>query len=65
MAKSAVPTLKAELMDRHPFHTREPARVAILENVGGFYNRMRRLSSLGGESTGDYEAARMKEATVA
>ncbi len=36
-----------------------------MENVGGFYNRMRRLSSLGGESTGDYEAARMKEATVA
>ncbi len=38
MAESFVSTLKAEVVDRHRFPTREAARVAIFEYVEGFYN---------------------------
>ncbi len=65
MAESFVSTLKAELVDRHRFSTREAARVAIFEYVEGFYNRTRRHSALGYESPIDYEAATMEEAAVA
>ena len=65
MAESFVSTLKAELVDRHRFSTREAARVAIFEYVEGFYNRTRRHSALGYESPVDYEAATMEEAAVA
>ncbi len=48
MAESFVSTLKAELVDRNRFPTREAARVAIFfEYVEGFYNRNRRHWSLG------------------
>ncbi len=60
MAESFVSTLKAELVDRHRFPTREAARVAIFEYVEGFYNRVRRHSSLGYESPSDYETATME-----
>ncbi|MDP9485181.1 MAG: IS3 family transposase [Actinomycetota bacterium] len=65
MAESFVSTLKAELVDRHRFPTREAARTAIFEYVEGFYNRSRRHSSLGYESPEDYETARMGGAAVA
>ena len=65
MAESFVSTLKAELVDRHRFPTREAARVAIFEYIEGFYNRTRRHSSLGYESPQDYEAARMEGVAVA
>ena len=65
MAESFVSTLKAELVDRHRFSTREAARVAIFEYVEGFYNRTRRHSALGYESPIDYQAATMEEAAVA
>lgn len=65
MAESFVSTLKAELVDRHRFPTREAARVAIFEYVEGFYNRTRRHSSLGYASPIDYEATTMEEAAVA
>lgn len=65
MAESFVSTLKAELVDRHRFPTREAARVAIFEYVEGFYKRTRRHSSLGYESPLAYEAARMEEVAVA
>ncbi len=65
MAESFVSTLKAELVDRHRFPTREAARVAIFEYIEGFYNRNRRHSSLGYASPIDYEAATMEEVAVA
>ena len=65
MAESFVSTLKAELVDRHRFSTREVARVAVFEYVEGFYNRTRLHSALGYESPVDYEAATMGEAAVA
>ncbi len=65
MAESFVSTLKAELVDRHRFPTREAARVAIFEYIEGFYNRMRRHSSLDYESPQAYEASTMEEAVVA
>jgi putative transposase len=65
MAESFVSTLKAELVDRHRFPTREAARVAIFEYIEGFYNRVRRHSSLGYESPVDHEATTMQEAAVA
>ena len=65
MAESFVSTLKAELVNRHRFPTREAARVAIFEYIEGFYNRVRRHSSLGYESPQAYEATTMEEAAVA
>jgi len=65
MAESFVSTLKAELVDRHRFPTREAARVAIFEYIEGFYNRARRHSSLGYESPEDFEATTMEEVVVA
>ena len=64
MAESSVWTLKAELVDRNRFPTREAAKVAIFEYVEGFYNRNRRHSSLGYASPSDYEEATMKEVAV-
>ena len=65
MAESFVSTLKAELVDRHRFPTREAARVAIFEYVEGSYDRTRRHSSLGYESPVGYEATTMGEVAVA
>jgi putative transposase len=65
MAESFVSTLKCELVHRHRFPTREAARVAIFEYIEGFYNRVRRHSSLGYESPSDYEATTKKEVAVA
>ena len=65
MAESFVSTLKAELVDRHRFPTREAARTAVFEYVEGFYNQRRRRSSLGYESPADYEAATIEEVAVA
>ncbi len=65
MAESFVSTLKVELVDRHRFPTREAARVAIFEYIEGFYNRVRRHSSLGYESPQAYETSTMEEAAVA
>ena len=57
MAESFVSTLKAELVDRHRFPTREAARVAIFEYIEAFYNRIKRHSALGYASPVDYGAA--------
>ena len=64
MAESFVSTLKAELVDRHRFPTRAAAKMAIFEYIEGFYNRVRRHSSLGYASPSDYEASRMEEVAV-
>jgi transposase InsO family protein len=60
MAESFVSTLKVELVDHHRFPTRGAARMAIFEYIEGFYNRMRRHSSLGYESPQAYETSTME-----
>lgn len=43
-------TIKAELIWRHPWHTRRAAELAIFEYINGFYNPRRKHSALGWKS---------------
>jgi transposase InsO family protein len=43
-------TIKAELIWRHPWHTRRLAELAIFEYINGFYNPRRKHSTLGWKS---------------
>jgi putative transposase len=63
--ESFVASLKCELLYRHRFLGREAARTATVDYIEGFYNRVRRHSSLGYLSPADYEQATMKEVAVA
>ena len=63
--ESFVASSKTELLHRHHFLTREAARTAIFDYIEGFYNRVRRHSSLGYSSPADYEQATMQEVAVA
>jgi putative transposase len=65
MAESFVSTLKAELVSRLKFPTRQAARTAIFEYLETFYNTRRLHSSLGYRSPSDFEEARIGEANVA
>jgi putative transposase len=65
ISESFVASLKCELLHRHRFLTREAARAAVFDYIEGFYNRVRRHSSLGYLSPSDYEQATMKEVAVA
>jgi putative transposase len=65
MAESFVSTLKAELVSRLGFPTRQAARTAIFEYLETFYNPRRLHSSLGYRSPSDFEQARIGEANVA
>ena len=65
ISESFVTSLKCELLHRHRFPTREAARKAIFDYIEGFYNRVRRHSSLGYFSPSDYEQATMEEVAVA
>ena len=56
VVESFFATLKKELIKRQTWCTRQQARSAIHEYVGGFYNSRRRHSSLGGVSPADFEA---------
>jgi len=63
-----VASLKCELLHRHRFVSWEAARTAVFDYVEGFYNRVRRHSSLGYLSPAEYEQAPMeaiKEVAVA
>lgn len=48
-------TLKAELVYRERFKTRQEAKAKIFEYIEVFYNRQRRHSSLGNQSPVDFE----------
>lgn len=48
-------TIKAELIWRHPWHTRRAAELAIFEYINGFYNPRRRHSALGWKSPVAFE----------
>jgi transposase InsO family protein len=65
ISESFVATLKAELVSRFRFPTRQAARTAIFEYLETFYNRTRIHSSLGYRSPADFEEDRMEEASVA
>jgi len=65
MAESFVSTLKAEMVSRHRFPTREAARTAIFEYIEGFYNPTRRHSSIGYMSPADYEQVIAREVKAA
>ena len=65
LAESFVSTLKAELVSRLKFTTRQAARTAIFDYLEAFYNTRRLHSSLGYTSPQDFEEDRIEEASVA
>jgi putative transposase len=65
ISESFVASLKCELLYGHGFPSREAARIAIFDYIEGFYNRVRRHSSLGYLSPDDYEQATIEEVAVA
>jgi putative transposase len=65
ISESFVASLKTELLYGHRFLSREAARTAIFDYIEGFYNRVRRHSSLGYLSPSDYEQATMEEVAIA
>jgi putative transposase len=65
MAESFVSTLKAELVSRMRFPSRQAARTAIFDYLETFYNTRRLHSSLGYMSPADFEEDRIEEASVA
>ena len=65
MAESFVSTLKAELVSRMKFPTRQAAKTAIFEYLETFYNTRRLHSALGYKSPAAFEEDRMEEARVA
>jgi putative transposase len=65
ISESFVASLKCELLHGHPFLDREAARTAVFDYIEGFYNRVRRHSSLGYLSPSEYEQATIKEVAVA
>jgi len=65
MAESFVSTLKAELVSRIKFPSRQAAKSAIFEYLEAFYNTRRLHSSLGYRSPADFEEGRMGDAKVA
>jgi putative transposase len=65
MAESFVSTLKAELVSRMQFPTRQAAKSAIFEYLETFYNSRRLHSALGYRSPADFEEDRIGEANVA
>lgn len=67
MAESFVSTLKAELVSRLEFPSRQAAKTAIFEYLETFYNTRPQaaLISLGYRSPADFEKDRMEEASVA
>ena len=65
LSESFVATLKAELVSRARFPSREAAKMAIFEYLEVFYNRTRLHSSLGYRSPSDFEEGRMREGSAA
>lgn len=64
LAESIVATLKAELLYRSSWPTRQVVRTAI-EYIEGFYNTRRRHSALGHMSPAEFEEVRLGEEDAA
>jgi transposase InsO family protein len=60
-----VASLKCEPLHGHRFPNREAARKVNFDYIEGFYNQMRRDSSLGYLSRDDCERATIEEVAVA
>lgn len=68
ISESFVASLKSELLlphEGHRFVGREASRTAVFDYIQGFYNRVRRHSSLGYLSPAEYEQATMEGVAVA
>lgn len=65
MAESFVSSLKAELVSRMEFPTRQAAKTAIFDYLEAFYNTRRLYSALDYRSPADFEKGTMGEAGVA
>jgi putative transposase len=65
MAESFVSTLKAELVSRLEFPSRQAARTAIFEYLETFYNSRRLHSALGYKSPQEFEEDTIGETNVA
>ncbi len=65
MAESFVSTLKAELVSKLRFPTRQAAKTAIFEYPETFYNTRRLHSALWYMSPAAFEENRIEEASVA
>jgi putative transposase len=65
MAESFVSTLKAELVSKLEFPSRQAAKTAIFDYLETFYNTRRLHSALGYMSPVDFEEDRMQAAEVA
>lgn len=57
MMESAIGTVKAELVDRHVFRSKDQARLAVFDYIEAFYNPIRSHSSLDYLSPDEHEAA--------
>jgi len=58
-------TLKTDLVHRQPWPTREAARLAVHEYIGGFYNGLRKHSFLDLMSPVEFERAACQISEVA
>lgn len=65
MAESFVSTLKAELVSRLKFLTRQAAKTDIFDYLEIFYNSRQLHSALGYRSPANFEEDRIEEANVA
>ena len=65
ISESFVARFKCELLYGRLFPSRKAARTAIFGYIEGFYNRVRRHSSLSYLSPSDYEQATIEEVAVA
>lgn len=62
-AESFMATIKTEPIHRHTFKTRDDARLAVFSYVEGFYNPVRRHSSLGYSSPLEFEKMALAAST--
>jgi putative transposase len=65
MADGFVSTLKAELVSKMKFPSRQAAKTAIFESLEAFYNTRRLHSALGYRSPANFEGDTTAEASVA
>lgn len=63
--ESVIGTIKAELVDRHRFESRDIARLRVFDYIEAFYNRLRIHSALGGLSPEQYEQHYHHQAALA
>ena len=63
-AESFMATIKTELINRQSFKSKNEARLVIFHYIEGFYNPVRRHSSIGYKSPAEYERMLTEETNV-